>query len=70
MNEPQKLLPVGPAARKLRVPVMWLRNEAEAGRVPHLRAGKQFLFNLEVVERLLIARASTTTEQGVPSAAR
>lgn len=55
-----KLLPVGPMARRLRVPVAWLRGEAEAGRVPHIQAGKVFLFNPDAVEAELVERASRT----------
>lgn len=45
-------------ARRLRVTARWLREEAEAGRVPHVRAGDQFLFNPEAVEQLLAERAT------------
>ena len=51
-------------ARRLRVPVKWLRAEAEAGRVPHLKADKVFLFDPETVERVLLERAQK--EQGEP----
>ena len=49
-------------ARHIRVPVAWLRAEAEAGRVPHLRAGTQLLFDPETVERVLLERAQQTQE--------
>ena len=45
-------------ARHLRVPVGWLRTEAEAGRVPSLAAGRVLLFDAVTVERLLSARAA------------
>jgi hypothetical protein len=35
----------------------WLRTEAEAGRVPHLRAEKVLLFDVDAVERVLLERA-------------
>jgi len=44
-------------ARRLRVPVKWLRTEAEAGRLPHVRADRAFLFDPDAVERVLIERA-------------
>jgi hypothetical protein len=44
-------------ARRLRVPVRWLRDEAGAGRIPHLKAGKALLFDPETVERVLRERA-------------
>jgi hypothetical protein len=51
------LVPLGQVARCLRVPAPWLRAEAEAGRIPHLKAGKAMLFDLEQVERILLERA-------------
>lgn len=53
----KRLLQTGPMARRLRVPAKWLRDEAEAGRVPALRAGKVFLFDAEAVETVLRERA-------------
>ncbi len=57
MNTPSTLVPLGPLARRLRVPAKWLREEALAGRVPHLKAGKVFLFDPDAVERVLLERA-------------
>ena len=57
-----KLLPVGPMARFLRVSVKWLHNEAEAGRVPCLKADKVFLFDPEAVEAALAKRAQQPRE--------
>jgi hypothetical protein len=57
MLTPSKLLPLGIMARRLRVPVRWLRAEAEAGRIPHLRADKVLLFDPETVERVLLEHA-------------
>ena len=56
------LLPLGPMARRLRVTSAWLRAEADAGRVPCLRAGKRFLFAPEAVEHVLAARAAQESE--------
>ncbi|MGH7176745.1 MAG: hypothetical protein ACREJC_05135 [Tepidisphaeraceae bacterium] len=56
MND-TKLMPLTALARRLNVPSDWLRDEARAGRLPHLRAGKQILFEARTVERLLIERA-------------
>ena len=44
-------------ARELRVPIAWLREEVEAGRVPSLRAGRRLLIHLPTVRRLLVERA-------------
>ena len=52
-------------AKRLRVPVRWLRDEAEAGRVPHLKAGSQFLFDFEAVERSLLKRARSIPHMDV-----
>lgn len=59
-----ELLQLSLMARRLRVTVGWLRAEAEAGRVPCLRAGRRFLFCPEAVERSLAVRAAG--EQAVP----
>ena len=54
---PCPLLPLNLMARRLGVPVNWLRAEAEADRVPHLKAGPRLLFNPEAVEQVLVERA-------------
>ena len=51
------LLTVGQMARQLRVPVRWLRAEAEAERVPHLKAETVLLFEPGTVEQVLVERA-------------
>jgi hypothetical protein len=53
-----ELYPLGSAARMLRVPASWLRQEAVAGRVPHLAAGKRLLFDVPTVARILQRRAT------------
>jgi hypothetical protein len=45
-------------ARILRVPLRWLRAEAEAGRLPCVRAERRLLFNRPAVERTLADRAA------------
>jgi len=50
-------------ARRLRVSVKWLRAEAEAGRVPHVRADRAFLFDPDAVERVLVERAQRAEGQ-------
>ncbi len=52
-----RLLPVNVVARRLRIPAKWLRDEAEAGRIPCLRAGNRILCDLEAVEAALLDRA-------------
>ena len=53
----RRLVTASIMARRLRVTLRWLRAEAEAGRIPCIRAEKQMLFNADVVERLLLERA-------------
>jgi hypothetical protein len=52
------LLPLHAMARQIGVTAKWLRAEAEAGRIPHLKAGARLLFHSVTVERLLQRRAS------------
>lgn len=51
-------------ARRLGVTQTWLRSEADAGRVPCLRAGRRYLFAAAAVESILAARAAQE-RQGV-----
>lgn len=46
-------------ARRADVSPRWLRAEAEAGRVPCLRADAKLLFNPDAVLRILADRAAT-----------
>ena len=52
-----RILPLNIVARRLRVPTRWLRAEAEAGRIPCLHAGNQFLCDPDAVEAALLKRA-------------
>ena len=52
-------------ARRLRVPVRWLRNEAEAGRIPHVQAERVLLFDPATVEQVLLDRARRLAERVV-----
>jgi len=54
-----ELVPAGLLARQLRVPVRWLKEEATAGRLPHIRAEQIFLFDSAAVEAVLLERAAT-----------
>jgi len=49
-------------ARRLRVPTRWLKNEASAGKIPHVQAEKVFLFDPEAVEEALVQRAREPKE--------
>jgi hypothetical protein len=63
MMTDSKLLPAGPMARRIRVPVRWLKAEAEAGRVPCVKAETVLLFDPEAVERVLLERAQAVALQ-------
>jgi len=57
MAQDKKLVSLRELSREIRVPATWLRGEADHGRLPHLRAGKGYLFDLESVREALRARA-------------
>ena len=58
MDTPQETFePVKIAASRIGIPASWLKSEAEAGRLPAVRVGKRLLFNVEQVERALLAKA-------------
>ena len=61
MNE---LLSLARMARRLGVTQQWLRREAEADRIPCLKAGNRFLFNAAAVEDSLASQAARTREGG------
>ena len=56
----ESFIPVRRAALRLGVPAAWLKVEIQAGRVPHLRAGRRLLVNPEAVEAVLVERAQQT----------
>jgi excisionase family DNA binding protein len=61
-NARRVLVTLPELARSLGVSASWLRREADANRLPHLKAGNQCLFHAEVVERILAARAAQSPE--------
>jgi hypothetical protein len=48
----------------MKLPTEWIKAEAEAGRIPHLRIGKRYRFNLEAVIGTLADRAARPAEEG------
>jgi len=54
---PSEPLPLNLAARCLRIPARWLREEIDAGRVPALIAGRSVLVHVPTVAVLLADRA-------------
>lgn len=61
---PAQLVGLGVAALRVGVPQKWLRAEAEAGRVPCLRAGNRFLFSVPALLADLTRRAAATPAAG------
>lgn len=54
---PKEPLPLNKAARCLRIPARWLRDEVDAGRLPGLKAGGTILIHVPTVARKLVQRA-------------
>ena len=49
--------PIGVVAARLGVPITWMREEADAKRIPYLDVGSSRLFNPYAVARALLDRA-------------
>lgn len=58
----KKLNTLGELSERMNIPMAWLRREADAGRIPCLRAGRRRLFNPEAVERALAEKAAQGAE--------
>ncbi len=57
-DDRSELLTDSEMAAHLRVRVSWLRDEAKAGRLPCVDAGRRLLFNRSAVEAVLTERAT------------
>lgn len=64
LSHPIDPLPLNLAARCLRVPARWLREEIDSGRVPALIAGRSVLVHVPTVALLLADRAMRETRVG------
>ncbi len=53
-------------AAELRLPWSWLKQEAQAGRLPCLRVGRRLFFNVAAVEQALADRAANPADQKRP----
>lgn len=53
MTEPDRLLSAGEIAECLQVPETWVREQARAGHIPHLRLGRYVRFSWPAVEAWL-----------------
>ncbi|MBN2447728.1 MAG: helix-turn-helix domain-containing protein [Phycisphaerae bacterium] len=62
-NDTPQLLSLPALARVLNLPEGWIRSEADAGRIPHLRIGKRYRFNHDAVVRNLTERAAELATQ-------
>lgn len=62
MND-KTFIPVSRMAHALGVSERWLRDEAEAGRVPHIRVGRRLMFNEQLVEQALLERAQANARE-------
>lgn len=61
---PTEPVPLNMAARCLRVPARWLRDEIKAGRLPALIAGTVILVHVPTVLTLLAERAKGSGPNG------
>jgi len=52
------LLSLPALAEALKLPESWIKAEADAGRIPHLRIGNRYRFNREKVVAVLARRAA------------
>jgi len=59
-----ELLSLSRMARRLGVTQQWLRDQADAGKIPCLKAGHRYLSNPVAVQKALAAKAAWT-RQGV-----
>jgi excisionase family DNA binding protein len=55
-----QLLSLPALATALNLPEAWIKAEADAGRLPHLRIGTRYRFNRDAVLRTLAERAAVS----------
>jgi hypothetical protein len=53
----RKIIKLGHAARMFGVPVSWLKEQVEAGKIPAAHAGRIYLVKPKVVEAFLLKKA-------------
>ena len=58
------LLSLSRMARRLGVTQQWLRDQADAGKIPCLKAGNRYLFNPVAVQEALATKAARTRQGG------
>jgi excisionase family DNA binding protein len=62
-NANQQLLSLPALADALKLPESWIKAEADAGRIPHLKIGKRYRFNRETVVAVLAERAANSWKE-------
>jgi len=50
-------VPIRTSAARIGVPLAWLKREVESGRVPAVRAGRQWLVHLEKAREVIAKQA-------------
>jgi excisionase family DNA binding protein len=58
------LLSLARMARRLGVTCAWLREQADAGKIPYLAAGRRYLFNPVALQEALAVKAARTRQGG------
>jgi len=58
------LLSLPRMARRLGITQQWLRDQADTGTIPCLKAGNRYLFNPVAVQEALAAKAAQTRQGG------
>ena len=60
-----KLFTLNRLSERTGLPAAWLRREADSGRLPCIRAGRQRMFDLAAVLRALTERQGVKANQGL-----
>ena len=64
------LLTASGVASQLNLPISWVKSEARAGRLPHLKDRRQLRFKLQAVQQALLQRAAQEPADRVAPATR
>jgi len=57
-----RLLSLPELAEAMKLPKGWLKAEADAGRIPHLKIGDRYRFDADAVEEVLLVRSRQAGE--------
>jgi excisionase family DNA binding protein len=57
-DQDAQLLSLPALAEVLKLPTRWIRAEADAGNIPHLKVGNRYRFNRNAVLEVLAKRAA------------